>query len=152
MSYRELDARKDLPSREPRLAGEMDVGGREEGVNPAIRRRRDRACTFVDVRLGRAGEAADHGPVGRADVGGDGRDGIRLALRRRRKACFDDVDSHRGELSGDRQLFPRAHRAAGCLLAVTKGGVEDMNVRGHWGAGGTHADSSKTGESAKTPS
>ncbi|KAF1856555.1 hypothetical protein Lal_00048050 [Lupinus albus] len=72
-----------------------------------------------------AGEAGDGGALGapgdlghRLEIadGGDGEPGL------------DDVDAHRVEQFGDRQLLIEGHGRAGALLAVAQGGVEDQDA------------------------
>ena len=53
-----------------------------------------------------------------------------------REAGLDDVDAHRVEQLGDRQLLVEGHGGAGTLLAVAQGGVEDHDPVAGGGAGG----------------
>ena len=79
----------------------------------------------VDVAVVAAGQAAD----GRAgDLGGDGADGLEVALRGDREAGLDDVDAQRREGAGDLELLGHVHARAGRLLAVAQGRVEDPDA------------------------
>ena len=61
---------------------------------------------------------------------GDLVDGLEIAVRRDREAGLDHVDAHGLEDLGDAELLVDGHRAAGRLLAVAQGGVEDDDALG----------------------
>ena len=88
----------------------------------------DRRPRALDVAGRGAREAGDDGapalPGNLADRG-------EVALGRDGEARLNDVDAERLELGGDAQLFLEVHRAAGRLLPVTQGRVEDADVIGH---------------------
>jgi len=62
---------------------------------------------------------------------GDGGDGGEVAFGGHSKACFENVDAQVFEGVGHGELFLGGHAAAGGLLAVAEGGVEDLNFVRH---------------------
>ena len=72
--------------------------------------------------------AGERGDDGAADFAGDGADGFGVAFGGDGEAGFEDVDAERGELVGHAQLFGGVHGAAGGLLAVAQGGVEEEDL------------------------
>ncbi len=59
---------------------------------------------------------------------------LEVARRRDREPRLHDVHAQLGELVGHAQLLGHGHAAAGGLLAVAQGGVEDVDsVRGRHG-------------------
>ena len=78
---------------------------------------------------GGAGEGGDaRGVGGAADFGGDGVDAGEVAVGGDGEAGFDDVYAEGSELVGHAELFVVVHGAAGGLLAVAEGGVEEDYV------------------------
>ena len=78
--------------------------------------------------------------MGPAHLAGDGADGVGVAVGGDGEAGFEDVDAEGGELVGHAELFVVVHGAAGGLLAVAEGGVEEDDlVRLRW-----HRDMSAT--------
>ena len=60
-------------------------------------------------------------------------DRLEIAVRGDREAGLDHVDAHGLEDLGDAELLGDGHRAAGRLLAVAQGGVEDDDALGRRG-------------------
>ena len=81
----------------------------------------------VDVAVGGTRQAADDRVL---DELGNLLDGLEVAVRRDREAGLDHVDAHLLQHLGDAQLLGHGHRAAGRLLAVAQGGVEDDDALG----------------------
>ena len=113
--------------RHPQLALEMQVGGGDEGVDAAARRRRQRPTRAVDV--GRM-TARERGNDGTLDVGRDETHRLGVGLRGDRKPGLDDVDAERRQLMRHLQLLVDAQREAWGLLAVTQRRVEDRQTVG----------------------
>jgi hypothetical protein len=57
---------------------------------------------------------------------------LQVAVRRNRKARFDDVDAELFEHVGDLQFFVEIHRGTRRLLAVAQGGVENQDAVRTW--------------------
>ena len=113
--------------RHAELALEVQVGGRDERVDAAARRRRERPAGAVDVGGMAARERGDH----RALNGGrDQTHGLGIGFRGDREAGFDNVDTERRQLLRHLQLFIDAQGKAGRLLAIAKRGVEDSQPVG----------------------
>ncbi len=104
------------------LGGKVQVGGGEEGVDAGAGGGLDGAGGGFDVLALAAGEGGDDGA---ADFAGDGADGFGVAVGGDGEAGFEDVDAEGGDLVGHAQLFVVVHGAAGGLLAVAQGGVEE---------------------------
>ena len=123
----------DLLAGHPELVLAVDGRGGQEHVDARLLGVLDGLPGAVDVAVVAAGEAAD----GRAgDLGGDGADGLEVALRGDREAGLDDVDAQVGQRPGDLELLGVVHAGAGRLLAVAERGVEDPDplfVVGHGG-------------------
>src|SRR5262249_35763206 len=85
----------------------------------------------IDVVLVGAGQAADDRAVGRADLPRYGVHRFPVARRRRRETSLDDIDTQTRQLRRHVQLLTLGHRAAGSLLAVAQGSVEDQYFVGH---------------------
>ena len=85
----------------------------------------DGAGGGFDVLALAAGEGGDAGAFYFA---GDGLDGVEVAVGGDGEASFDDVDAEGGELVGEAEFFGVVHGAAGGLLAVAEGGVEDDDL------------------------
>ena len=68
--------------------------------------------------------------MGPANFAGDGADGLGVAVGGDGEAGFEDVDAEGRELMGHAQLFGVVHGAAGGLLAVAEGGVEEVDAVG----------------------
>ena len=96
---------------------------------PALRRLQ-RLGGAVDVAVGGAGEAADDASLTQL---GDLVDRLEIAVGGDREAGLDHVDAHGLEDLGDAELLGHGHRAAGRLLAVAQGGVEDDDALGRRG-------------------
>ena len=107
------------------LVLDVDVGGRDEGVDARARGVLDRSPGGVDVGLVGAGQAADHRAL---DAAGDRLDRLEVAGRGDREAGLDHVDAQAGELLGDLDLLRRVQRDSGRLLAVAQCGVEDVDA------------------------
>ena len=116
------------------LVLDVDVGGRDEGVDTRPGGIADRPPGGVDVGLVGAGEAADHRAL---DLAGDLLDRLEVAGRGDREAGLDHVDAEAGELLGDLHLLGGVQGYPGRLLAVPQGGVEYVDAVGvrcgsHW--------------------
>lgn len=107
------------------LVREVDRRGRHEGVDPRPLGMAHRLAGPGDVGGNRAGEPRDGGALGPP---GDLRHGLEIAVRRDGKAGLDDVDAHRIEQLGHRELLVEGHGGAGALLAVAQRGVEDYDA------------------------
>ena len=108
------------------LGFEVEVGAGEEDVNAVLRGGFEGAGCGFDVLALAAGE---RGYARAANFLRDGLHGVEVAVRGDGEAGFDDVDAELGKLVGETKLFGVVHGAAGRLLAVAEGGVED-NDRG----------------------
>src|SRR5262249_41432454 len=115
-----------LGARLAQLVLEVDVRGRDEGMDPRLGRVLDGLPAAVDVGEPHPGEATDRWRAWqRADLLGDLPRRLEVLLRGDGKAGLDDVHVQPRELPGHLQLFHRVHRKPGRLLAVTERGVED---------------------------
>ena len=90
----------------------------------------DGAGGGFDVCAFAAGERGDARALGGADFLGDGADAGGVAVGGDGEAGLDDVDAEAGELVRHAQLFGVVHGAAGRLLAVAEGGVEEDDLVG----------------------
>ena len=113
---RELDVGHELAGvrdRGPRLAehvlacglqlvDDVDVGGRDEGVDARARGVADGLRGRIDVRELSAREAGDDRPL---DLAGDALDGLEVAGRGDREARLDHVNTEPSELLGDLELL-----------------------------------------------
>ena len=108
----------------------MERRGADEGVDAPALRGLQRFRRPVDVAIGGARQAAYDGLLQEL---GDLVHGREIAVRGDGKAGLDHVDAHGLEDLGDAQLFRHGHRAAGRLLAVAQGGVEDDHALGRRG-------------------
>ena len=91
-------------------------------MDARARRAAQRLPGAVDVLAGRAGKAGDSG------IAQDTRDlahGLEITVRGDGKAGLDHVDAQLFQHRGDAELLLQIHRAAGGLLPVAHGGVED---------------------------
>jgi hypothetical protein len=84
------------------LVLEVDVAGRDEGVDARLARALERLRAALDV--GRAG-ACQPADRGLAQGLGDAGDGLEVPLARNREARFDHVDAELLELTRERQLL-----------------------------------------------
>ncbi len=107
------------------LVFEMQVAGGEEDVDAGAVGELHGAGGHLDVFGSCAGQRGD---ARLADGLGDGGDGREVALRGHGEAGLDDVHAQVLEGMGHGQLFLRGHAAAGRLLAVAQGGVEEEYV------------------------
>ena len=94
----------------------MDVGGRDEDMDPFALRGLQRLSGEIDVPLVTAGERGDHRT---SDGFRDVLDTAKVALRGCGEAGFDHVHTQRVELPGQAQLAVRGHGVPRCLLAIT---------------------------------
>ena len=99
--------------------------GADEGVDAAARRRPDGLGRPVDVACMGPGEPADDALL---DPLGDRRDRLEVTVRGDREPGLDDIDPHALEHGGDPDLLLDIHRAAGRLLPVAQGRIEDDDV------------------------
>ena len=111
-----------LLARHPQLGLEVQVGGGDERVDAALRRRLDRPRRLLEVGAMAAGQAGDHRPP---DLGGDPAHRFGVGRRGNREPGLDDVHAQRVELTGQLQLLGRAQRKPGRLLAVAQRRVEN---------------------------
>ena len=76
--------------------------------------------------------AGKRGDAGTANLAGDLADRVGVSLAGDRETGFDDVDAKGGKLMSHSKLFFIVHGAAGGLLAVAEGGIEEDDlIRGH---------------------
>ena len=106
----------------------MDVGGRDENVDPFALRGLQRLSGEIDIALVTPRQRGDDGT---SDCLRDVPNTAKIALRGRREAGFDHVHTQRVELPGQAQLAVRGHGVSRCLLAVTQRGIEDDHVPMH---------------------
>ena len=85
----------------------------------------DGAGGGLDVFAAGAGEGGD---AGAADFAGDGADGFEVAGGSDGEAGLEEVDAEGGELVGHAEFFGVVHGAAGALLAVAQGGIEEEDA------------------------
>src|SRR5256886_7858036 len=110
----------------PELVLQVDVGGRDERVDPRLPRVLHRLPAAVDVRQPHAREPADRRRVlERADLLGDLTRRLEVLVRRDREARLDDVHLEASQLSRHLELLHRVHRKPRRLLAVPQRRVED---------------------------
>ena len=102
----------------------VDVAGSEKDMDAGVLGALDRVPGGVDVALGAAGQAR-HGAV--ADGLGDGLHATEILGRGDGEARLDHVHTQGVQLTGHVQLLSQVHAAAGGLLAVAEGGVEDLD-------------------------
>jgi hypothetical protein len=107
---------------------EVDIGGRDEDVDPGPRRGAQRLSREIDIFVDAACQRGEHRA---AHLGRDLVHAPVVACRRRRKARLDDVHVQGVELPGQLQFLFGRHRVAGRLLAVAQGGIEDDHVSHH---------------------
>ena len=117
-----------LLASEPQLVLEVQVGGGDEHVHPAPRRRPQRLSGAVDVPVVAAGQSGNDRAAHRL---GDGSHAAEVALRRTGEPRFDHVDAEPVELAGQPQLRLRGHGIARRLLPVAERGVENDDVSSH---------------------
>src|SRR5256886_16182820 len=110
----------------PELVLQVDVGGRDERVDPRLPRVLHRLPAAVDVRQPHAREPADRRRVlERADLLGDLTRRLEVLVRRDREARLDDVHLEASQLSRHLELLHRVHREPRRLLAVPQRRVEN---------------------------
>ena len=113
----------DVLARALQLVDDVDVRGRDEGVDARALGVAHRLPRALDVGGIGARQAGDHGSM---DLAGDRLHGLEVAGRGDREARLDDVDAQARELVGDLELLGRVERDARRLLAVAQRGVEDQ--------------------------
>jgi hypothetical protein len=110
------------------LVLEVNVRGRDEGMNARMGCGRNRVPRGVDVaRIGPA-QTRNHRAVFSTHLAGHPLDRLEVAGRSRWKTRFDDIHAQTGELMGDFDLGFGVEGGSGRLLAVAQGGVEDAYV------------------------
>ena len=112
------------------LMRHLDVAAVDEDVDAGILGFLDGVPGGVDIGLDGAGEGADGGA---ADLARDHLDSLEVAGRGAGEARLDDVDAELFELPGDLELLLGGEGDAGGLLAVSQGGIEDVDLFGHCG-------------------
>jgi hypothetical protein len=123
----------DLLARHLELKLAVDGARGQEDVNPRFGRVLEGFPGTVDVGVVAAGQAADDRRT--ADRVGDFADRLEVAGRSDRKAGFDNIDAEGDEGLGDLHLLLQVHAAAGRLLAVAEGCVEDFDRAGLFSIG-----------------
>ncbi len=101
----------------------MDVGSSDKSVNTGILRSLHRLQGALDIARLRARQT--HHPW-TSDFLADSPDRIKIALRRRRKSGFDDVDAEFFQLPRDDDFLLRGHTGAGGLLTVSQRRVKNL--------------------------
>ena len=124
LAHRAVHLGEHLLAAHAQLVLEVDVAGGDEGVDARIGGPFQGLSAALDVGRAGAGQAADLEP---ADLAGDGAHGLEVALAGDGEARLQDVHAQALELAGQRQLLGQVHAAAGRLLAVAQGGVEDAD-------------------------
>src|SRR5690606_10856637 len=109
------------------LVLEVDVAGRDEGVDARARGLLERAAGAPDVGLPGAREPAAPRP---ADLARDGPHRLEVALAPAREARLDHVRAEPLELACERELLMEVPAAARRLPAVAQRGVEDEDPFG----------------------
>ena len=112
----------DVLTRVLHLVLDVDVRGRDEGVDARAFGVLERSPGGVDVTGESACEPRDHRPV---DLARDGLDRLEVARRGDREAGLDHVHAETRELLCDLELLLRVQRDARRLLAVAQRRVED---------------------------
>ena len=107
----------------------MQRAGGDEQVQPGFRSLADGLPGAVNVLRARPGQRGHGGVLHRA---GDGLDALEIAGGGHGKACLDDVNVQVLQAAGDDQLFLQVHGAAGGLLAVAQGGIENLDLAHDW--------------------
>ena len=108
--------------RDVQLLFQVEVGGRDEGVNAAARGRLERLAGPLDVVPAAAGQG---GRDRAGHFGGNHTHGLGVGFGGNRKARFDDIHAQSVQLPGQLELLGHAQREARRLLAVAQRGVED---------------------------
>ena len=114
-----------LLARHAQLRLQVQVRGRDERVNAALRGRLDRPRRLLEVGAMAARQAGDHRT---ADLRGDLTDRFGVGGRGNREPGFDDVHAESVDLTRQLQLLGRPERESGRLLAVAERRVEDADV------------------------
>ena len=113
-----------LRARLLQLVLEVDVAGRQEDVDAGRRLRAlERLGRPLDVERGGARQRRDLD----RDLAAHLLHRLEVAVRRDGEPRLHDVHAQLGELVGHAQLLGHGHAAAGGLLAIAQGGVEDMD-------------------------
>ena len=110
------------------LGFEVQVAGGEKGVDAVRGRGFHGARGGFDVAAPAAGERGD---ARAANLARNGLHAAQVAIGRDGETGFDDIDAESGEPVGEAQLLLVVHGAAGGLLAVAQGGVEEEDLFAH---------------------
>ena len=102
----------------------MNIAGGDEDMDTGFLGALDGAPCSVDGALGAAGQRG-HGAV--LDGLGDGFHTLEVLGRDDGETCFDDIHAQCVQLTGHFQLFGKVHAAAGGLLTVAQGRVENLD-------------------------
>ena len=122
LAHRAVDLGEHLLAAHAQLVLEVDVAGRDEGVDARAHGALERLRRALDVLSSGAREAADAGLL---EIARHRAHRLEIALARDREARLDHVDAEPLELARERQLLVQVHAAARRLLAVAQRGVED---------------------------
>ena len=122
----------------------MDGARRQKDVDPRPIGILERLPGAVDVLFQAASQAADHRAI--AELPGNLAHGLKVTGRRDREAGLDHVDPQLDKSPGDLELFGRVHAAAGRLLAVAQGRVEDRDLFPFFGRHGSNSRSGQTSD------
>ena len=112
-----------LLARHSQLVLEVQVGSGEKNMQAGFGGGFEAAQRRIHVLLGRAGEGCYTATF---NFSGYGARRVQVAGRGDREARFENVNPQLLDLPGKLQLFLAIHRKAGRLLAVSQGGVENL--------------------------
>jgi hypothetical protein len=115
-------------SRDPQLALQVEIGGRNERMDTPTLGGRQRAARAVDIDRMTPRQRGDHRTL---DVGRHPSDSFVIGLRRNRKPSLDHVRPQHRELPRHLHLFVGAQRKTWRLLAIAERRVEDRQTVGH---------------------
>jgi len=101
---------------------QVDVAGRDEGVNAGPLGRLERPGGSFHVQRAGAGQGGNRNPGELAAHCGNG---LEIAVGGNGKPRFDHVDSQFHQFVRHAQLLGNCHAAAGRLLAIAQGSVEE---------------------------
>ena len=127
LAHGPIDLLEDLLAAHPQLVFQVDIAGRDEGVDPRPTRRLDGPPRALDVHLARPRESADDRVL---ELLGNRPHRLEIPVAGNREARLDHVHPQPLQLSGEGELLLQIHAAARRLLAVAQGRVEDPDRLG----------------------
>src|SRR4051812_40801299 len=103
----------------------MNIGSRQEHVNPWMRRILQRLPCPLDIRTARARQPRNNGPPHHR---GNRLYRLKIPLRRNWESGFDDVHTQAVQLVNQSQLLLPAHTAVRRLLPVAKSRIKNRHA------------------------